>query len=196
MKLLISPNKKIASRHMTVAAESIAAACFALTGFDVLERAGQARFAYDLAVARAGGMMKLSVHASDGGFWNLVDKYIDRTAQATDTTYHRAIELWLKRHSAHVVCCLVQFDDADFTRMPRVYLASAREVAEKLHQAVDQLRDSALYEEYEITAADGQHVVRALPNDWRFSSERIARLMAEAAVPRHVSEASARVVAA
>lgn len=179
MKLLTSPKKTISSRHISVAAEAMAAAQFALNGFDVLEQAGRARFFYDLGVAKSGGMLKVSVHGSLDGFWDLVDSYLDRkmNRRVTRADYHRAIGLWLKHHS-FLTCCLVQFESEDLGGMPRIYLASAAEIAAKLHELADKLGDTALYEQFEVTNGfDGTHVTETLPASWRFSATRIKELL-------------------
>ena len=74
MKLPTPPKMTLSTRQLTVAAENIVAAQFALSGFDVLEQAGRARSLYDLVVAEAGGMMKVTVHGCVYGFRNVVDR--------------------------------------------------------------------------------------------------------------------------
>lgn len=179
MRLLTSPYRRLSHRQISVAAQNIAASQFALYGFDVLEQGGHAKSAYDLGVANSGGMMKVSVQASVDGFWSLVDRYVDQTMHlhASRTDYHRAIELWVDHHSSRVSCCLVQFESANLNGMPRIYLASALEIAEKLHENTERLGDPALYEEYEITDAEGTHGIERLPSAWRLSLERIEKLM-------------------
>jgi hypothetical protein len=173
MRLTASPDPKPTPRQVSVAAQKIAAAQFSLYGFDVLEQSGSARFFYDLGVARSGGMMKVVVHGSLDGFWDLIEPYLDRSSAATPD-YHRAIDLWLERHSSHIMCCLVQFDSVqidsnDSQLTPRIYLASANEVAERLHQGTDRLIGAPM--------ALRKDVHESLPGRWRFSEERIAELM-------------------
>ena len=61
--------------------------------------------------------------------------------------------------------------------MPRIYLASAAEIAEKLHEITDHVGASSLCEEYEVTDTYGARRVESLPSKWRFSQARIAELM-------------------
>lgn len=191
-----STNPKPTPRQVSVAAQKIAAAQFSLFGFDVLEQVGSARFFYDLGVARSGGMMKVIVHGSLDGFWDLIEPYLDRSGAQTPN-YHRAIDLWLERHSSHIMCCLVQFDSVQFDSaqlssaqpgsaqsgagqsdstevqlMPRIYLASAGEVAERLHQGTDRLIGAPVALRNAVV-----DVHESLPARWRFSEERIAALM-------------------
>lgn len=183
MRLVASPEKKISTRQLTIAAEKIAAARFALCGFDVQELDGHTRF--DLGVKKSGSTIKISVYGSLDGFWDLVGPYLDTTSTAASREdYHRAIDKWLERHRSSAAYCLVQFESTDLEGMPRVYLASAADIANKLHETADRLGDSALYEQYEVTQPDGSHSVEGLPSRWRFSQSRIAELMEQGASAR------------
>jgi hypothetical protein len=169
--------RRLSSRQISAAAENIAAAQFGLYGFDVLEQGVRGRFLYDLGVANADGMLKVTVQGSFRGFWNLVDPYVYKSGQSrTKADYHRAIDRWVERQGARVTFCLVQFEFTELCRLPRIYLATAAEIAARLHESVETLGDTALYEEYELEDGNG-HRVETLPARWRFSRERIAELM-------------------
>lgn len=176
MSLATSFRIQPSPRQLSVAAEAIAAAQFALFGFDVLEQAGQARFSYDLGVANSGGMMKVTVHGDLGGFWTLVEPYMEHTRPSL-ADRHRAIGLWLQNQSAHKVYCLVQFESADLTRMPRMYLASPQEIADRLHQAAERLTDSGFFEHGDATDPEWPRTREGMPASWRFSKSRIEELM-------------------
>jgi len=177
MRLLTpSPQKQLSARQISSAAENIAAAQFAMYGFDVLEQGNRARYFYDLGVANAGGMLKVTVHGSFRGFWKLVDPSVNKSP-STPAAYHKAIDRWIERQGGRVTYCLVQFDSSDLTSMPRIYLATAAEIAARLHQSVEMLGDTALYEQFEVEDASGRHTVETLPAHWRFSQSRIAELM-------------------
>lgn len=176
MSPVASPQHQLSPRQVSAAAENLAAAQFSLYGFDVLEHSGRARFVYDLGVAKSGGMMKVMVHGSLDGFWDLVEPYLERTS-GSKADYHRAIGLWLEHHGWRVTCCLVKFESADLRQSPGIYLASAAEIAEKLHEIVDNVGVSALCEAYEIVDGYGSRRVESLPEKWRFSQARIADLM-------------------
>ena len=172
------PQKRLSSRQVSAAAENIAAAQFAMHGFDVLEQGGQTHYFYDLCVANSGGLLKVTVHGSLRGFWNLVDAYLYNGGQTrVRADYHRAIDRWLERQGAKVTHCLVQLEPADLTHMPRIYLATSTEIAARLHECVEILGDAALYEEFEVEDSNGRHRVETLPARWRFSQQRIAELM-------------------
>jgi hypothetical protein len=170
-----SEMKKLSSSQISIAAEAFAAAQFALSGFDVLEQAGRARSFFDLAVAKSGGMMKVSVHSSFNGFWDLVDRFLNSTQRANITVadYHRAINSWLENQSSRATCCLVQFESIDLHRMPQLYLASPAEVARELHHRIEQLSilDLASF------GLDVVHRLEGLPASWKFTQARIAELM-------------------
>jgi hypothetical protein len=121
-------------------------------------------------------MMKVMVHGSLDGFWDLVEPYLDR-GSATKADYHRAISLWLENHGRRVTCCLVKFESADLRQAPGIYLASAAEIAERLHDIVEHVGVSALCEEYAIVDTHGSRRIESLPEKWRFSQTRIADLM-------------------
>ena len=179
MSPVASPQEQLSTRQVSAAAENLAAAQFSLFGFDVLEQASRARFVYDLGVARSGGMMKVMVHGSLDGFWDLVEAYLERAPHRNTTTadYHLAITRWVEHHGPRVVCCLVKFDSPDLRQMARIYLASAAEIAEKLHEITDHFGGPALCEEYEVVDIDGARRVESLPEKWRFSQARITELM-------------------
>lgn len=179
MSPVASPQPQLSSRQVSAAAENLAAAQFSLFGFDVLEQAGQARFVYDLGVAKSGGMMKVLVRGSLDGFWDLVEPYLEAAPglKTTKADYHRAIDLWLEQHGSRVVCCLVKFESDDLRQTPRIYLARAAEIADKLHEITEYFGFSALCEEYEVVDSYGSRRVESLPDKWRFSQARTAELM-------------------
>jgi hypothetical protein len=176
--------KKPSSRQLSTAAENVASAQFAMYGFNVLEQGPRARYFHDLGVANSSRMMRVTVYGSFGGFWKLVDLFAGHATQdRTGAGYHRAIDRWLKRQGRRVTFCLVQFESTDVTCVPRLYLATAAEIAARLHASVEQLGDTALYEQYEVEDDRGRHTVETLPSHWQFSEQRIAELMANEARP-------------
>ena len=176
--MLSSPTHTLTYRHLSAAAQNIAAAEFALQGFDVLDQTGRTAHPHNLSVATSSGMMKMVVRGSLDGIWDLVDSYLVESAKSPKDEYHRAINRWLDRYR-QTTCCLVQFDSTNLSGMPRIYLASASEVAQRLHESVDLRGDMALED--------------SLPSRWRFSEERIRELMAapkrELPVKFRISEA-------
>ncbi len=185
MNILHSPHRTISPRQVAVAAEAITAAQFALYEFDVLQQAGHARFLYDLVVAKSGGMMKISVFGSMTGLWNLVDTYVKRTPgqETNKADYHRAIDLWLDDHNSRT-CCLVHFESTELERMPRLYLASAQEIATQLHESTESLGDPALHDQHVGDATDRSNAIDNVPAEWYLSEARVEDLLQPHAEPR------------
>src|SRR5208337_1736026 len=171
-------------------AEGIAAAQFARCGFDVSVQFGADKPGYDLVVAKAGNLLKVSVKGSQDGRWALAETYLKRAAELSGkkADYHGAIDLWQNQHGSRTVCCLVQFQGVEIDQLPRIYLATPKEVGQRLRETAKGRGDTILYEEYEWTSpADGAGTVEALPQGWRFSHQRIQELLSgqeAASIPR------------
>lgn len=178
MSVLAQPSKA-PSWQIHLAAEGIAAAQFARCGFDVSIQYGADKPAYDMVVTKADSLLKVSVKGSHDGVWNLTQSYIKRAADLSGkkADYHGAIDLWLDHHATRTICCLVQFQGVAVEQMPRIYLASPKEVALRLRETAEGRGDSVLYEGLEWVN-DGRGAVDRLPNSWRFSLERIEELLA------------------
>jgi hypothetical protein len=72
----------------------------------------------------------------------------------------------------------VQFKGLALTDLPRVYLASAHEVAQRLKATAKGRGDTILYEEHSWGAkAVGAGTVERLPESWRFTSQRVEDLL-------------------
>jgi hypothetical protein len=172
---------KPSSWQVTVAAQGIAAAQFARCGFDVSVQYGADKPKYDLVVAKAGNLLKISVKGSEDGLWNLAQPFLKRATDLSriNADYAGAINLWLDHHGARTWCCLIQFKDVSIGELPRIYLASPQEVAQKLRGAAMGRGDTTLYEECEwIYPGDRAGTADKLPAEWRFSQQRIEELLA------------------
>lgn len=166
-----SPSKP-GSWPMSVGAAGIAAAQLARCGFDVLIQTGHDKPWYDLAVTKAGNLLKIAVKASDNGCWCLVQSYLKRSGHASGSQAdgNRAIDLWLDIHGARIAYCLVQFEGVSLDQMPRIYMATPAEIAQEMRAASARLGDPVLREQYEWrTAETGSLSAEALPSNWRFS---------------------------
>ena len=165
------------SHNIGVAAEAIAAAQFARCGFDVSVQYGASQPEYDLIVARGDDLLKVSVKGSQDGAWGLTQAFI----KATTADYHGAIERWLARHGQKTDFCFVQFANVRLDELPRVYLATPAEVAQRLREARKGRGDSILYERHEWTGrAHGAGTIEEIPASWRFSEARVQELLAGA----------------
>jgi hypothetical protein len=166
--------------QIALGAEGIAAAQFARCGFDVSVQSGRDKPWYELAVSKAGNLLKVSVKGSDDGRWDLTQSYLKRAADMSGkkSNCQGAIDLWLDHLGSRAMCCLVQFQGVPLNELPRLYLASPQEVAERMREIADRLGDSVLHEKYEWPAAgDGFGKIEGLPYGWRFSEQRIQELL-------------------
>jgi hypothetical protein len=184
-----APNKSI-SWPITVGALGIAAAQFARCGFDVLMQAGHDKPWYDLVVTKGGNLLKIAVKGSEDGRWCLAQSY--QRAGNIGSKFsdgQRAIDLWLDIHSSRTVYCLVQFEEVALNQLPRIYLATPAEIAQRMHESAERLGDPVLYEQYEwISPETGYAAIEALPSRWFFSDERIHELVfAQPAPAVHIS---------
>ncbi len=198
MTVLPPVQSKPAPWQVTVGAEGIAAAQFARCGFDVSVQSGPNKPWYDLVVAKAGNLLKVSVKGSDDGCWPLTETFLKRAAdlKGKQANYKGAIGLWLDQCGSRAVCCLVQFQGVSIGELPRIYLASPDEVAQKLQETADRLGSPSLHETYEWTpVADGTQAVEALPSAWCFSEERVQELLALQGAGAHLRPSPQRVIA-
>jgi hypothetical protein len=165
--------REITSWHVGVAAEAIAAALFARCGIDVSVQYGADQPLYDLIVSKGSKMLRVSVKGSQTGKWGICQGKITK-GQAD---YHEAIEKWLGRHTFGTVLCFVQFKDVGMLELPRVYLATPQEVADRLKATAGRRGSPVLYEKH--TWRPGSYaagVTDMIPSEWRFSRERIDEL--------------------
>jgi len=162
------------SWHVAVAAEAVTAALFARCGLDVSVQYGANQPEYDLIVSRGESLLKVSVKGSKDGSWGLCQSLLTRGK----ADYHDAIDRWRKRHGAKTILCFVQFKDALTMDMPRVYLATPDEVAERLKGTANGRGDTILHEKHTWTKrAQAAGTVEEIPASWMFSLKRVAELL-------------------
>lgn len=166
------PPASFTSRHVGVAAEAFAAALFARCSLDISVQYGANQPEYDLIVAKGEHMLKVSVKGSKDGGWGLTQSLL------REANYHGAVELWLARHRPKTIFCLVQFSGVAEDAMPRVYLATPTEIADRLRAAAAGRGDTILYEHHVWgPRAAGHGSVEEIPDTWRFSADRVAHLL-------------------
>lgn len=158
--------------HIGVAAEAIAAARFALEGYDVSVQYGANQPEYDLMVARGQNMLRVSVKGSTTGSWGLTQGLL------RNGKYHEAIEAWVARHKSGTVFCFVQFKGVDNTQMPRLYLATPHDVGQQLASVASGLGGTILYEHH-VWKRPKKHkaIEERIPISWTFSGKRIDDLL-------------------
>ncbi len=163
--------KGISSWHVGVAAEAFAAALFARYGYDVSVQYGANQPEYDLIAVSGDKILKISVKGSQDGSWGLSQKY------KKDCDYHEAIAKWLAAHHKKTVFCLVQFKNTTENEMPRVYLATPAEIADRMNATAGGRGDTILYENHLwSTHAAGHGTIDRIPDEWVISAERLAKM--------------------
>jgi hypothetical protein len=164
--------KGLSGWHVAVAAEAIAAALFARCGVDVSVQYGANQPEYDLIVAHGERLLKVSVKGSQDGAWGLCQ------SDLKNANYLGAVEAWLQRHKPRTILCFVQFKDVPLDQLPRVYLATPPEVAERLKSTAGGRGTTILYETHTWgPRARSAGVVEQIPQSWRFSSDRVNQLL-------------------
>jgi hypothetical protein len=162
---------KLRGWHVGVAAEAFAAGQFARCGYDVSVQYGADQPEYDLVVAQGDGLLKVSVKESQDGSWGLTQAHLK------NADYHGAADKWLRRHGAITILCFVQFKDVALDALPRMYLATPREVAERLRASAAGRGDTILHEKKVWgPRAHGAGTTDEIPAGWRFTPERIDQL--------------------
>ena len=142
---------------------------------DVSVQYGANQPEYDLIVARDDKILKVSVKGSKDGSWGLTQSHLK------DANYHGAVEVWLKRHKPRTVFCFLQFKGVPEDQLPRAYLATPMEVAERLKQTAKGRGDTILHENHIWgLRAVGTGSIEQIPEHWKFSAARVAVLLEEA----------------
>jgi Holliday junction resolvase-like predicted endonuclease len=161
--------------HIATAAEAIAAAQFARLGFSVSVQYGANQPEYDLIVENGTRPLKISVKGSVNGGWGLSQSQL---AKLKNANYKGAADEWLAQHKPGTAICLVQFQNAKFEEMPRIYLATPDEVATRLREASGGRGDTVLWENYTRgPKAQGAGTIERLPDGWRLSENRVNDLL-------------------
>ncbi len=163
---------KVGQWHIAVAAEAYAAGLFARCGLDVSVQYGANQPEYDLVVVKGEQMLKVSVKGSQDGSWGLTQSHLK------NADYHAAVASWLLRHKAHTIFCLVQFKNVPLDQLPRVYLATPAEIAQRLKETANGRGDTILYEGHKWgLKAYGAGTVERIPEGWKFSLDRVQQLL-------------------
>ena len=117
--------KEFTSWHVGVAAEAYTAAIFARYGYDVSVQYGANQPEYDLIAVSGDKILKISVKGSKDKSWGLTQRY------KKGCDYHEAVDKWLNAHHEKTIFSLVQFDGTAQNEMPRIYLATPKEIADR-----------------------------------------------------------------
>lgn len=91
-------------------------------------------------------MLKVSVKGSKDGGWGLTQSHI------SNADYRGAADAWLAKHPRKTAFCLVQFQGVPATELPRMCLATPKEIAACLKAAAAGRGDTILYERHAWSA--------------------------------------------
>ena len=160
--------KEFSSWHVGVAAEAYAAAILARYGYDVSVQYGANQPEYDLIAVSEDRILQISVKGSKDAEWGLTQKYMKHR------DYHKAADMWLDAHHKKMIFCLVQFAGTEPTEMPRIYLATPKEIADRLKESAGGRGDTILYENHTWgPRAAGKGTTDSIPQEWLISKERL-----------------------
>jgi len=157
--------------QVATAAEAFAAAQFARCGWDVSVQYGANQPEYDLVAVDGDRVLKVSVKGSQDGAWGLTQNYIK------NANYHSAADKWLSKHSHKTVFCLVQFKKTSIDMLPRMYLATPKEICEWLKNAASGRGTGILYEKKKWTKkAHAAGTIDEIPMSWNFTEKRLQEI--------------------
>jgi hypothetical protein len=163
---------KLNKWHTAVAAESLVASLFARIGYDVSVQYGANQPEYDLMIGAGDQLAKVSVKGSADGSWGLTQGYLK------DANYKKAIDDWRAAHSSKTFFAFVQFKGVALDQLPRVYVATVPEIAERLAATAAGRGDTILHERKEWShRAVGAGTIDEIPAEWRFSEERVSYIL-------------------
>lgn len=95
--------------------------------------------------------------------------------------YHGAVDLWLLRHKPRTILCFVQFKGVEIDQLPRAYVATPGEVAERLRQTAKGRGDTILYEKHAWgVRAHAAGTTEKVPEKWKFCAKRLEELLSAA----------------
>jgi Holliday junction resolvase-like predicted endonuclease len=156
------------SWQVATAAEAFAAAQFARCGWDISVQYGANQPEYDLVAVDGDRFLKISVKGSKDGGWGLTQAFIK------NADYQGAADKWLAKHSNKTIFCLVQFKNTTAETLPRMYLATPKEIAEWLKNAAAGRGDTILHEKHIWSPrAYAAGTTDIIPDSWRFTENRL-----------------------
>jgi hypothetical protein len=159
------------SWHVATAAEAFAAAQFVRFGWDVSVQYGTNQSEYDLVATDGDKMLKVSGKGSKDGAWGLIQSH------TKNADYHGAADKWLAKHSRKTLFCLVQFKGVSDDALPRMYLATPGEIADRLKQSAAGRGETILYENHTRSSrAFGAGTTDKIPDSWKFSHLSVEEL--------------------
>jgi hypothetical protein len=161
--------------NMGTAAEAFTAGFFARLGYQVSLQNVTSTSLYNFFIANNdGNEINIVVKGSQDGLWRLTQDCLSNGKR----DYVKAAERWISKFSPKTIFCLVQFKDVKKLDSPRIYLATPKEIVERLKRASAGNGGCNLYEnKMWIKKADGYGTTDKLPDNWMISEQRIKKLL-------------------
>ena len=138
---------------------------------------------YDLVAVDGDRTLKVSVKGSQDGSWGLTQSLIK------NADYHGAADKWLAKHGRKTVFCFVQFKGTTVDVLPRMYLATPKEIADQLKKAAKGRGDGIIHEQHDWgPRAHAAGTTDAIPVKWRFTEHRLQEIADAVVKPTGLSE--------
>jgi hypothetical protein len=161
------------NRHqVSVAAESFVAGAFAQAGYSVFVQYGANQPGYDLVVSDNKTPLHISVKGSTNGAWFL-------TTQEKGGSEAIALDLWSKKHAAFIFA-FVQFQGVALGQMPRIYVATGREVHQHLKIGWFGRVSLTLIEKYSPNRGKNKGKMQQGPDGWLLTNDRLEEIFKRA----------------
>ena len=157
--------------HVAIAAEAFTAGILAHAGYDVSVQYGANQPQYDLIVSKGEHLIRVSVKGSQDGGWGLLAGYKEK-----ELNNHQTVDKWAERQEKGLIYCFVQFKDVPLGSCPRVYFASVPEIVEHMKTLRGGNGDTSLWENWTFKGGIAKGRTDKIPNEWKFSPERIEEL--------------------
>ncbi len=157
--------------HIKIAAEAFAAGLLAHAAYDVLVQYGADQPEYDLVIGKHGRLARVSVKGTQLAGWTLASRYVQ------DADYHRAADMWLQAQRSDTLFFFVSFHGISLGTCPDCFIAIPSEVAAHLKTQCGGRGHGALSLRHTAARGSGAGTTDAIPEAWRFSLERIDRLV-------------------
>lgn len=90
----------------------------------------------------------------------------------------------MEKHTKKTVFCLVQFKGVADDALPRMYLATPAEIADRLKESAKGRGATILYEDHRWSErARGFGTTDQIPESWRFTKQRIGDILGKTDQP-------------
>ncbi|UTW65995.1 hypothetical protein KFE94_15250 [bacterium SCSIO 12643] len=165
--------------NMRMASEAFTAGFFARLGYKISKPHGIEDSHYNFKITLDENEINVAVKGSQDGLWRLTQDYVTRGKR----DYIKAAERWFSRFGPHTIFSLVQFKDVEKLDAPRIYLATPKEIFERLKNSSSGKGGCNLYEnKVWVKKASGYGTTDKVPENWMMTESRIKSLCKSASL--------------